>query len=116
MPAALRVVVLSHNTKALLADCLRSLLSDEESAAWNMVVVDNASQDGSPDMVRSGFPGISLVASSTNLGFSGGNNLGAADAQEPYLLFLNSDTIVPAGTVGALLGFMDEHPDCAAAG
>jgi len=115
-PRRLRVVVLSYNTRELLAACLRSLLADPESAAWRLVVVDNASTDGSPQMVREEFPGVTLIESAENRGFSAGNNLGTRDAQEPLLLFLNSDTLVPPGALPALLAFMRDHPDCAAVG
>ena len=62
------------------------------------------------------FPDVTLIRSPTNRGFSAGNNLGAAGAEEAHLLFLNSDTVVPPGTVRALLEFMDSRPGCVAVG
>lgn len=111
-----RVVILSYNTRDLLANCLRSLVAGPGSGDWHVVVVDNGSSDGSPEMVSAEFPGVTLLRSADNRGFSAGNNLGAAGATEPLLLFLNSDTVVPQGAIAALVAFVEQHPECAAAG
>ncbi|MGQ9730237.1 MAG: glycosyltransferase family 2 protein [Candidatus Zipacnadales bacterium] len=111
-----RVVILNYNTRELLRACLRSLLADAANQERAIVVVDNASHDGSPAMVRTEFPAVRVIESSCNQGFSAGNNLGAAGASEPYLLFLNADTLVPYGAIGALVGFMERHPECGAVG
>jgi len=112
----LRIVILSYNTCELLSDCLASLQADPQAHRWHVVVVDNASSDDSPRMVQERFPWVTLVQSDDNRGFSAGNNLGMVDAAEEYALFLNSDTVVPAGAVGRLLEFVKSHDDCSAAG
>jgi len=114
-PPQLRIVVLSYNTRDLLADCLESVLADPEAAAWRVVVVDNASTDGSAEMVRERFPTVQLVVAKENRGFSAGNNAGSG-GREPFLLFLNSDTVVPAGAIGGLQSALQSRPEHGAVG
>ena len=112
----LSIVVVSWNTKALLADCLASLARDPRSAAWEVLVVDNASADGSADMVAADFPWAQLIRSERNLGFAGGNNLALRRARGRHLLLLNSDTRVPAGALGPLVDALDAEADVGAVG
>ncbi len=112
-PAAtprLSVVVLSWNTRELLAACLSSLRAVAHELAVQLIVVDNDSADGSADMVAERFPEALLLRNPTNDGYAIGNNLGAALARGEYLLLLNSDTEVRPGTLPALLAFLDGHP------
>lgn len=99
----LSILLLSWNTRQLLADCLRSVYADPASAAWQVIVVDNDSSDDSANMVATDFPQVELIRSDTNLGFAGGNNLAMRQATAPVLLLLNSDTRVPVGALGRLL-------------
>ncbi len=75
------------------------------------IVLDNASSDGSPDMVRQRFPRVRLIASDTNLGFVRANNRGVAASTGRYILLLNPDTEVPSGTLAGMVTHMDQHPD-----
>ena len=75
-----------------------------------MIVSDNGSTDGSPEIVRRDYPAARLVANKTNLGFGPGNNAGAAMARGKYLFFLNPDTIVHAGALEQLVDFLAKHP------
>ncbi len=111
----LTILILSWNTADLLADCLRSIPAGAEGLTYRTVVVDNASADGSADMVARDFPEVQLIRSPENLGFGGGNNLGIRflDHSSTYILFLNSDTIVHPASLAALVRFMDEHPQAA---
>ncbi|MGQ0553790.1 MAG: glycosyltransferase family 2 protein [Planctomycetota bacterium] len=107
------VVVLSWNTRELLAACLRSLRAAAPEAgpgACEVIVVDNASADGSADLVARDFPEVQLVRNPQNDGYAIGNNLGAARARGQYLFLLNSDTEVRPGALGTLLNFLDRHP------
>lgn len=113
---SVRIVILNYNTRDLLVECLQSLQEDPASSDWHVVVVDNASSDGSAQQVRESFPKVSLVQAERNLGFSAGNNLGTRGAEESYLLFLNSDTRVPVGAVQALVAFLEQTPEAAAVG
>jgi len=114
----LAILILSWNTADLLADCLRTIPMGAAGIPYHIIVVDNASTDGSPDMVARDFPTVQLIRSDSNLGFAGGNNRGlqAADPTIPYILLLNSDTLIKPGALTALVRFMDEHPDAGAVG
>ena len=113
---SLSICVLSWNTRDLLRDCLQSLFADPDSASWEVVVVDNASADGSPAMVAAEFPRAELIVNDRNLGFSGGNNVGLTRARGRHMLILNSDTRVEAGTLTQLVSHLDENPRVGAAG
>lgn len=105
------IIIVSFNTRALLDVCLSSLPAAAESGRIEIIVVDNASSDGSADLVASRFPRIRLVRASDNLGFAKGCNLGAARARGRFLLFLNPDTRARPGLAGALLDAAGRHPD-----
>ena len=79
-----------------------------------MIVVDNASADGSPDMVRARYPQARLIVSAENRGYSAANNQGAAVAQGDYLLYLNSDTVVAADALVKPLAYLQAHPEVGA--
>ncbi|MGQ9840674.1 MAG: glycosyltransferase family 2 protein [Anaerolineae bacterium] len=79
-----------------------------------IIVVDNASTDGSAEMVAAEFPAVRLIRNATNVGYARGNNIGIAASTGRYVLLLNSDTVVPPGALEALVAFMDAHPQAAA--
>lgn len=110
----LSIVVLSWNTRELLARCLGALQRDRAAGAREIVVVDNASRDGSADMVEREFPGARLIRSPVNLLYASGNNAGARAAVGRYLCLLNSDTEVLPGALERLVRFLSQHPDYAA--
>lgn len=111
METDLSIVILNFNTRELLRNCLVSL-KDTKDIKLQIIVVDNASADDSAQMVKDDFKEVKLIESSKNLGFAGGNNLALKYLQSRYVLFLNSDTVVPADTLGAMVKFMDQHPEC----
>lgn len=86
------LIILSFNTKSLLKDCIESVTARIENTEYEILVVDNASTDGTPAMVKKDFKDVKLIQNTQNLGFTKGNNIGAKHAQGEYLLFLNSDT------------------------
>ncbi len=104
------VIIVSYNTVALLRDCLASLGGCR--LPLRVVVVDNASRDGSAAMVGAEFPSVELIEAGYNAGFAGGTNLGLAalGATPDYLLVLNPDTVVHPGAIEALLAFLEAHP------
>ncbi|MFO7693751.1 MAG: glycosyltransferase family 2 protein [Vicinamibacterales bacterium] len=110
----LSIVIVNWNVRSLLRDCLASLEADCAADAGEVIVVDNDSRDGSAAMVRSEFPWVTLIESGGNIGYSRGNNLGLSRASGDWLLLLNPDTLVPAGSLRRLLGFADAHPDAGA--
>lgn len=112
------VLIVNWNTCALLAESLQSVREAGADLAVQAVVVDNASADGSADMVRTQFPEVTLLALDQNLGFVGGNNraYGAAHAGARYVLLLNPDAILRPGALAAMVAWMDAHSDAGACG
>jgi hypothetical protein len=107
----LSVIVLSFNTKDLLRHCLSSVFkSDLGNYHLQVIVADNASSDGSVEMLRKEFPKVILVESKENYGFAKGNNAGLTKAKGRYILFLNSDTEVFPETLRIMLDYMERNP------
>jgi N-acetylglucosaminyl-diphospho-decaprenol L-rhamnosyltransferase len=104
------VLIVSFNTKALTLACLRSLYQ-ETKAKMDVVVVDNASSDGSADAIETAYPDVKLVRSHVNIGFGPANNLAAKKAAGKYVLLLNSDTLVLDAAVDRLIAFAERRPD-----
>jgi len=103
------VAVVSFNTRAATLACLESVLATG-IADLKVVVVDNASTDGTADAITSRFPQIRLVVAAENLGFAKAVNVAAGEAEPGYLVLLNPDTIVLPGSLEALLEFALAHP------
>lgn len=115
-PTALAVVIVTHNSGAEIGPCLESVVGGTAPHPTEVVVVDNASTDGTPEQVRAQFPGVRVVEPGGNLGFARANNVGAARATAPLLLLLNPDTLVPAGAIPRLIADLLAHPEAAVAG
>lgn len=111
----LSVIIVNWNTKTLLQNCLRSLVAAGGYIS-KTIVVDNASTDGSSEMVVRGFPQVKLIRNSANMGFSAASNQGIHASTGRYVLLLNSDTIVPEGALEELACFVDDHPEIGACG
>lgn len=119
----LGVVILSYNTVSLLAACLQSVLASVTHRRFAVCVVDNASSDGSAEMVRREFPGVHLIAHRVNVGYSAGNNaglrwfgFGGPGPAPTYALLLNPDTLLPPTALDAMVAFMEGRPECGVAG
>jgi len=113
----LTIIVVNWNTVSLLRDCLDSLLGEEMGIVHEIIVVDNASADGSPQMVAATFPTVRLICNGDNLGFAKANNQALKEAQGDYILLLNSDTVVPDNRIfSEWLSFMDRHGEAGASG
>lgn len=97
----LSIVIVSYNARADLERCLESLAASPPAATHETIVVDNASSDGSPDVARRA--GVGLIENGTNAGFARGNNVGIRASKGANVLLLNSDTVVPAGSLDRLL-------------
>ncbi|MDI9641664.1 glycosyltransferase family 2 protein [Geitlerinema splendidum] len=106
----LSVTICSWNTVDDLRACLQSLRNAKDEANFEVIVVDNASSDGSPDMVATEFPEFTLLRQQTNLGFTGGHNLAIQKRSGRNVALLNSDTVVHTGAIANLCQFMDAHP------
>jgi GT2 family glycosyltransferase len=115
-PVIIAVVVLSYNAREATRRCLRSVMRSNYPEL-EIVLVDNASTDGTVEQVRAEFPGIHVSTAPTNLGFGGGNNIGievAAGLGAGYVFFLNDDARVEPDTISALSDFLIQHRECGA--
>jgi GT2 family glycosyltransferase len=110
------VLIVSWNTCDLLRDCLQSVYAGSGGATCEIIVIDNGSTDGSPEMVRREFGDVKLIANPDNLGFAAANNLGMTLATGRYVLLLNSDTIVLDNAIVTSVAHADRHPDAAVVG
>ncbi len=113
--AVVSVIIVNWNTRDLLRDCLTSITA-ETSVPHEIIVVDNASSDGSCAMVTADFPHVLLIANTTNYGFAGANNQGLAIAQGQHVLLLNPDTLVCDGAIDRMLIWLAAHPDVGCVG
>jgi GT2 family glycosyltransferase len=109
------VVVPTWNTRALLRACLDSLDRQRPDVRLEVIVVDNASDDGTAEMVATDHPWVTLVANTENRGYSGGANAGLAHARGAIVVVLNSDTIVHDGALARLHAALQARPDVGAA-
>ncbi|NWG46203.1 MAG: glycosyltransferase family 2 protein [Alphaproteobacteria bacterium] len=107
---AVTVLVVSYNTREITLAALRSALA-ETSAPMELIVVDNASADGSADAIAREIPQARLIRLAENIGFGRANNLGARQARGRYLLLLNPDTVVLEGAIDRLLAFAQARPE-----
>ena len=110
------IVITNHNTKDLLLECISSLLKSIKERSYEVIVVDDASNDGSADAVRERFPQVKVVVNDKRLGYVKSNNIGIMASSGKHVMSLNSDTVVPGGSVDKLIRFMDENPDVGAVG
>ena len=104
MKFKLSIIILSYNVKKLLQDCLESIPVHKD---WEIIIVDNASTDGSTE--------IATIKNETNLGFAAGNNIGIKKSSSPFVLILNPDTIIYPSSIETVLEYMESHPEAGAA-
>lgn len=110
------IVIVNYNVRDFLHHAIVSLTKALKGLSSEILVVDNASDDGSVDMVKRTFPRIRLFASPVNLGFAKGNNLALRHARGEFILLINPDTLVQEDTIRTMLGFFEAHPDVGLAG
>ncbi len=113
---ALSIIIVNYNTRDILRDCLQSITTHDHGVALEVIVVDNASHDGSAAMVESEFPEVRVVANEENVGFSAANNRGMRRCRGDFVLLLNSDTIVLPGTLRRMVEFARRHPEAGICG
>ena len=109
--ADLDVVIVSWRCEALLRHCLASLHDHPAEVATRVRVVDNASNDGTAEMVAAEFPEVELTVNTENLGFSAANNVALRRSEADYVLVLNPDTRLTGGALDALLGLLAAKPE-----
>jgi len=103
-------IIVNWNTKDLLRGCLDSIAKTVGSLSHEIIVVDNASSDGSADMLAREYPSVRLIANSENRGFGAANNQGFAVMQGKYALLINTDAVITEGAVQKLWGFAEANP------
>src|SRR3990167_6871258 len=112
MPQELSIIIVNWNTSDLLQECLESLYRTT-NAPFDLYVVDNASTDDSPGMVRAQFPQARLVVNQKNLGFAPPNNQILKGIHPPFVFLLNPDTVLLEGAITGMLDFLKANPDAA---
>ncbi len=120
------VIIVGHNTAGLLIECLSRLRESQVDHPLDVYVVDNASSDGSLELVQRSFPDVTTIRAPRNLGFAGGNNLALqqilarvpdrADRRARSVLLLNSDCFLDVDTIQKTSRFLDEHPEAGVVG
>jgi GT2 family glycosyltransferase len=110
------IIIVNWNAKDLLARCLRCVQATAHQVSYEIIVIDNASTDDSPAMVRRDFAAVRLIENRENVGFARANNQGMMMAQGRYYLLLNSDAFVEENTIDGMVAFMDAHPQAGVGG
>jgi GT2 family glycosyltransferase len=104
---ALSILIVNYNTREITLECLASLYAYPPSVRFEVILLDNASVDGSAEAIRAAYPQVNLIVSQENSGFAGGNNIAAQQAVGERLLLLNPDTLLFDGSLDALLAFAE---------
>lgn len=112
----LSIIVLNYKQKGLVKNCLKNILSLNLKLNYEIIVVDNNSEDNCLEMVKNDFPAVKTIASKKNLGYAGGNNLGIKEAKGKYVLILNPDITVLQGSIEGMYQFMENNLLCALCG
>ncbi|MDI6766945.1 MAG: glycosyltransferase [Bacteroidota bacterium] len=110
------VIIINYNVRAFLENCLLSVHRACESIQSEIIVVDNASDDGSAEMVKQKFPHVKLIVNENNIGFAAANNQALKEAKGEYILLLNPDTILQEDTIRVMVNFFNKSPDVGLAG
>jgi hypothetical protein len=110
------IIIVTYNSSQPLRPCLESIRRQQFAGKCEVIVVDNASRDGTPDIVHREFPWVRVVAGNVNVGYSKGVNIGIHRATGRYFLVLNPDTVVRPGSVQRLFEFMERTPDAGIVG
>ncbi len=104
--------LVSYNTKDLVVRCLSSVIEHTQGVSHQIILVDNASKDGTVDIVKEKFPSVEIIRSPKNVGFSSAINMALAQAKGRYFAMFNSDTALLNDTFTELVRFADSQPDC----
>ena len=115
-PPTLTIVIVSYNVRRDLDACLQSIVARTAPIDATIVVVDNASTDGTPDMIRARYPGVRVIESGDNLGFARANNVGIRATTSDFVLLLNPDTVVPEDGIQRLAQTLARSPEAACVG
>jgi hypothetical protein len=108
--------ITNYNTKDLLGSCIDSVIKGVKGHSYEIIVVDDASSDGSAAMIREKYPQVKVIENEINKGYVRSNNIGIRASSGRYIMSLNSDTVVLVGSIDKIIRFLDNNPDAGAAG
>ena len=112
---SIAIVIVSYNVQDELDACLGSLMAQPHDGTRIVAVVDNASSDGTVEMIRARWPTVRVIESGGNVGFARATNIGIRATDSEFVMLLNPDTLVPDGSISALAAALAAHPEAAAA-
>jgi O-antigen biosynthesis protein len=112
----LSIIIVNWNVKEYLLRCLNSIFETTKNIKFEVIVFDNASNDGSQKMLKEKFPQVKIIESNVNLGFPRANNLAVCQSRGEYILFLNPDTIVYENSISLMLNYLKQNSDCGIVG
>lgn len=112
----LAIIIVSYNTKEFLRNCIQSIFEQTKDICFEITVVDNASSDGSSEMIESEFPQVMLIKNQENVGFAKANNQGILTSTGEYVLLLNPDTVILNSALPKLVQFIQKDTSIAAVG
>jgi GT2 family glycosyltransferase len=112
----LSIIILCWNDRKVIADCLQSIFANTHSTAFEVIVSDNGSTDGSVEFIRTSYPSVQVIENGRNLRFAKANNVGIRASRSEYVLILNPDTIIHDGTLDRIVALADQHPEAGAFG
>ena len=110
------IILVNYNGSKFIYDCLKSIAFFMDRLDYEVIVVDNFSSDDSINVINENFPSFKLICSQENLGFGRASNLGVANSQGNYLLFLNTDTILIENTLEILCKYLEQNPNVGVVG
>lgn len=103
-------IIVNWNTKDILSKCLKSIYDNKPSYSMEIILVDNASTDGSADLVRATFPEVIIIQNDSNLGFAKANNIGIRKSKGRYVCLINSDVLILENCMNLMIEFIDKNP------
>ena len=116
MQLDLSIIIVNYNVKEFLQNLIHSIFKSALNISYEIIIIDNASDDGSVEFIKDKFPEIKLISNEKNLGFSKANNLGLKIAKGKYLLLLNPDALLREDTLQKMMEFFRNTPDAGLAG
>jgi GT2 family glycosyltransferase len=116
MSPEISIVIVNYNTPQFTDQCFNSIYQNPPKASYEIVLVDNASSDGSADWLEEQHRKVKIIRSDKNRGIAGGNNLGIRAASGKYILLLNNDTLVKPGAIDRSIEFLEAHPEAGGVG
>lgn len=112
----LSIIILNYKTRGLVKQCIRNVMASTAGLDYEIIVVDNGSNDGCEQMLKENFPGIKFIQTGKNLGFAAGNNVGIKEAKGKYILVLTADVTVTEGSIEKMVEHMEKNPQTGLAG